>query len=331
MSKARFIFDNAAVNTDLYYATKFVTAHDPYAFFEYKNKKYLLLDMLEVGRAKKEAKVDKILTVQDYREDIELRKGNPGDIADVLQVVFKKYKITTIEVPPSFPISFAQVLKKRGFKVQVGSFPFYPEKSKKGPAEKKVMINAQKDVFKLFAFTEKILKKSKIKGNRLYYEGKVLTSEFVMFQLSVEMLKMGYNPKDSLIVACGKDGADPHNLGSGPLKPHQLIIVDIFPRSEKTYYCGDATRTFCKGKAPEKLKKQYNAVKKAQEYGIGLIKAGANGRIIHEKIVKYFEDLGYKTGEINGSYQGFIHGTGHGIGLSVHEYPPFIADRKSVV
>ena len=43
MSKARFIFDNAAVNTDLYYATKFVTAHDPYAFFEYKNKKYLNL------------------------------------------------------------------------------------------------------------------------------------------------------------------------------------------------------------------------------------------------------------------------------------------------
>jgi Xaa-Pro aminopeptidase len=48
---------------------------------------------------------------------------------------------------------------------------------------------------------------------------------------------------------------------------------------------------------------------------------GASGRQIHEKVSKYFESQGFKTGKENGRMQGFFHGTGHGVGLEIHESP----------
>ena len=51
------------------------------------------------------------------------------------------------------------------------------------------------------------------------------------------------------IVAGGKQGCDPHEGGHGPLKSNELIIVDVFPRVQKTGYHGDMTRTFLKGRA----------------------------------------------------------------------------------
>lgn len=50
----------------------------------------------------------------------------------------------------------------------------------------------------------------------------------------------------STIIACGTDGADPHNEGTGPVYAHQFLVCDIFPRHKNGYF-GDMTRTFMKG------------------------------------------------------------------------------------
>ncbi|MFH1831115.1 MAG: M24 family metallopeptidase, partial [Pseudomonadota bacterium] len=55
--------------------------------------------------------------------------------------------------------------------------------------------------------------------------------------------------------------------------------------------------------------------------GVAMVKAGVNGRKIHAAIHKFFEDKGYPTGVKAGHNQGFFHGTGHGIGLEIHEEP----------
>ena len=123
------------------------------------------------------------------------------------------------------------------------------------------------------------------------------------------------------IVAGGNQATDPHERGSGPLKAHQAIIIDIFPRCIQSGYYGDFTRTFCRGKAPEQLKRQYKAVKEAQEAAIAIIRDGVLGSAVHQQVLDTFEERGYKTESINGEMQGFIHTTGHGIGLDIHEYP----------
>ena len=123
------------------------------------------------------------------------------------------------------------------------------------------------------------------------------------------------------IVACGLDGVDPHNQGSGPIRPHQSIVLDIFPRSGRTRYYADMTRTVVKGRASDPLRRMYDAVLAAQLRGIEMVRAGVEGQEIHAEVARTLERHGFETGLVGGRMQGFFHGTGHGLGLEVHEPP----------
>jgi Xaa-Pro aminopeptidase len=123
------------------------------------------------------------------------------------------------------------------------------------------------------------------------------------------------------IVAGGDQATDPHERGHGILFAGQAIIIDIFPRSEKTGYWGDLTRTVCRGTAAPELKKLYHAVKAAQQAALRAVKPGVCADDVHAAAKVVFEKRGYKTEEVNGRHVGFIHGTGHGVGLDIHELP----------
>jgi Xaa-Pro aminopeptidase len=127
------------------------------------------------------------------------------------------------------------------------------------------------------------------------------------------------------IAAGGAQACDPHCRGSGLLRPNQLIILDVFPRVTKTGYFGDLTRTFLKGHASEPQQKLVAAVRSAQKIALNRIKAGIRGHTVHAEIMRHFEDLGYKTEDRETGPVGFIHGTGHGLGLEIHE-PPRMSD-----
>lgn len=320
MATARFIYDDPYKNSDLYYATGFLSP-DPFVYFEYNRKKYIVVDVLEFERAKRVSRVDKVLLAQDYVKNVEVRKGF---VYEIMDVIFKKLGIKTLEVHPNFPFALAEKFIGKKYKLVAGKSPFFPEREQKTQKEKRVITDSQKATFKLIGFVENILRESKIKGDKIYYEGKVLTSEFLKEEVTIRALKMGYQTEHGLIISSGAQTTDPHDEGRGALLPHKPIIVDIYPKSQKTFYCGDATRTFCKGKPPAELQKLYDTVKKGQEIGLKMIRAEVNGRTVHEKITKFFDSCGYKTGKIGGRNQGFIHGTGHGIGLDVHEWPSAI-------
>ncbi|PJC67234.1 MAG: hypothetical protein CO017_11610, partial [Zetaproteobacteria bacterium CG_4_8_14_3_um_filter_59_5] len=112
-----------------------------------------------------------------------------------------------------------------------------------------------------------------------------------------------------------------HQIGTGFLKAHQAIIVDIFPRLVCTGYWGDMTRTFVKGKASAELRKMYRTVREGQDIGLSKVMDGASGLAIHQSIQQHFSKQGFFTGTRRGKQVGFFHGTGHGVGLDVHESP----------
>ena len=124
------------------------------------------------------------------------------------------------------------------------------------------------------------------------------------------------------IVACGNQGCDPHESGYGPLRAHTtVIILDIFPRDMRTGYYGDITRTVVRGRASDAVKELYAVVGAAQALAFRTLRAGVNGQKVHRAIQELFVQKGYKTGQVRGRMQGFFHGTGHGLGLDVHERP----------
>lgn len=327
MKKAKLIYDCPERNSDLFYATRFL-APDSVLYLEISGKKFLLLSDLEYGRGKKTAQVDSVFPY---------KKWAGKTVADTIANFCRSKKVGHLEVPANTAFSLVDQLRKKGFKVEAGDSPFCLQRTIKTTAEKNEVLASQKITFKAIALAEKILRKSTIQKSMLHWNGKTLTSERLRLEMNRFLLEQDFQTTHESIVAGGEQACDPHDIGSGPLRPHEAIIVDCFPRSNQTHMYGDATRTFCKGKATPALKKQYAAVKQAQEEAIKLVKAGIDGQKIFAATQKCFEKLGFETKEIKGTIQGFFHGLGHGIGLELHEEPvrmnrlPFTLKKGHIV
>lgn len=132
------------------------------------------------------------------------------------------------------------------------------------------------------------------------------------------------------IIACGREGSDPHNIGHGFIHANQTIIIDIFPRHLATGYWGDMTRTYVKGKASPEIKKLYNTVRNGQDIGLSMVANGVDGMNIHKAITDYFDQQCFPTKKVRGKQTGFFHGTGHGVGLEIHESPR-ISQRSDIL
>ncbi len=328
MSYARFIYDNSERNADLYYATGFL-APDPFVFFSVKGKKYAVLSDLEIDRARREAKVHKVLSLNPFIALAEKKKKRPTQ-ADVIHEILAQHRIKRLAVPVDAPYALMEGLRKKGYRIEAGPFPFFEERLAKDKEELRHITASQRAVFAAMGLARDVLAKSRIKGRRLVYKGETLTSERLRTMINVFLYERGFEAAGT-IVSCGRHAIDPHDVGTGLLKPHSSIIVDIFPRSIKTRFFGDATRTFCRGRAPEALRKMYATVKAAQAMVISMMKPGVNGRAIHEAVHRFFDERGYPTRVRNGRNEGLFHATGHSIGLEIHEEPARMTYRDYVL
>lgn len=318
------------MDADMYYACEFL-APDPIIFFKINSRKYLILSDLEIDRAKKEANVHSILSLSDYNKKLKahpLRKKFSISSL-IINHLFKKRKIKKIVVPENFPSIYYQELTKLGFKIEIKSNPFWESRLIKSIKEKNYIRKTVIEVEKALTSAINLLQNSKIKKNRIYYGKEVVTSELLQNLINSELMKNNCIAH-STIVASGVQGSYPHHHGSGPIIPHTPIIFDIFPRHGKTLYWGDMTRTFVKGKPTDTAKKMYQAVLKANKEAAKKLKHGVKGDLVHQTANDVLEKAGFKTGKIDGRMQGFIHSTGHGLGLDIHELPS-VSLRKTTL
>ena len=326
--EARLIVAASEADSNLYYATEFL-APDPFIFAEIHGRKILVMNELELDRARKEASVDEVIPTSKITSKLKARGIQQITTAEVLHFLFKERGVSKLLVPANFPIEFADTLRAKGYHIRHKPDPFYDERMIKDKKEIAAISETQRQTERAVGEAIQILKKSKIKGRFLYHRGKRLTSEMIKEVINVTLMESGSIAAHT-IVSCGKQCVDPHNQGSGPLLAHESIIMDVFPRSSHSRYFADMTRTVVRGRASEKLKKMYRAVLHGQEIAFQKIREGADGLRIHDAIMRYFESLGFKTGEIGGRMQGFFHGTGHGVGLDIHE-PPRISRGRDLL
>jgi Xaa-Pro aminopeptidase len=160
-------------------------------------------------------------------------------------------------------------------------------------------------------------------------DGRTFTAEDLRAAVNGRIMAEGAVPAHT-ICAPGDQAVDPHEEGHGPIRAHTPVVMDIFPRSERTGYFGDLTRTVVRGRASERLKEVYALVNEGVRLGHRRVKDGAEGQAIHGEIHALFAARGYRTGMKDGRMQGFFHGTGHGLGLQIHE-PPSISIRPSTL
>ncbi|MDR4480755.1 MAG: Xaa-Pro peptidase family protein [Nitrospira sp.] len=311
----------AASETDsnLYYATRFI-APDPFVYLEVKGERLMVMSDLEVDRARHQATVDRVLSYSDLERRARSQGvKDPGTI-DVIHLLLQDAGLTEILVPPSFPFLHASRLQELGYRLRTKREPFYEQRVIKSVDEVRHIESAQRATETAVAAAHQSLRRAEIRDHVLWLDGEVLTSERVKKLINVALMECDCVAQHT-IVAGGEQACDPHDEGSGPLPAHRSIIFDVFPRSADTRYFADMSRTVVRGRPSPELTRLYHAVKDAQEEAITKIRDGADGAAIHQGICERFEKAGYLTGVVNGRMQGYFHGTGHGVGLDIHEAP----------
>lgn len=318
-SVADLLYAAPNAQADMRWLTRF-SAVDPILALRIGKKVIGVVPLLEVARAAKEGRFSKVLNLTEILTELR-QGGRDAGIAEVIAHLAQQYKVTAFRVPDAFPAGLADRCRALGLTITPAPTPFFPERVVKTDEELDFIRAGNKASCAGFKAVERILAESEIKRGFVHHEGKTLTSEKLHAAIHRACLDAGGLNTEGLIAAAGLQGVDCHCHGHGPIRANGLIVVDIFPKMMATGYCGDMTRTYLKGEASPEQRRMVKAVKDAHTKAIALVKAGVTGAKVHGAVVEHFEKLGYKAGREQGLYTGFFHGTGHGLGLDVHEEP----------
>ncbi len=325
MKAARLLYGSSE-NADALYATGLFVP-DRFIFFEHKGRRFLLMSDLEFERAKRQCRGCTVLPLRRYKKMAE-RAGKRAGFVNIVDMLLRERGISDIEVPGDFPAWLYRKLLNRGYKVRCPRDAFFPEREIKKQAEQCAIEATQRINETALELALEMLGEAIVRNGKLYLKGKPLTSEQLKRSLNHVYLDHDCACPDGMIISCGGQTALPHHCGSGVLRANVPIIIDLFPRSMKTGYWADITRTVVKGKAPNRLKAMYNAVLAAQERALGMVREGVLANTVHSEALRVLESHGFKTGAVRGTPQGLIHSTGHGLGLEIHERPRLGSENR---
>ena len=145
----------------------------------------------------------------------------------------------------------------------------------------------------------------------------------VAAEIEYKMRRLGASgPAFDTIVASGPRSALPHGVASERvLQAGDMITLDFGARYQG--YCSDLTRTVALGRVDDKLREIYRIVLEAQLKGLAEIRPGMTGREADAVVRSYISERGYG--------EAFGHGTGHAIGLDIHEAPSLSRRSESTL
>ncbi len=304
---------------------------DAFIYLRLGGRCHIVMSDLEIDRARKQARHCRILPLSESYEKLRQSGVKRPGHAHVIKQILRERKIKNVSVPENFPLGLANELSRLGIKVRPRDGNFFPERERKTADEVKKITAALVMAEVGLAEGIQALRNSKIgRDRKLFYRNAPLTSERLRAVIDTAIVRAN-GLASHTIVAGGRQGCDPHETGHGILRANEPIILDVFPRSQKTGYFGDITRTVVKGRAGEAVRKLYDTVLRGQKLAFSKMNAGVATKKIHEAVLNFFAGQGYNTGKRNGRMEGFFHGTGHGLGLEIHESPRVGATSAGVL
>lgn len=317
LTAARLIIGKPNVYADILYSSGF-KAPDPVVYFETARECFLVVSSMEINRARAECPRLTCLTPDDLGLARAKRKG----LAEWAAALLKREHTRRIVVPSAFPLGVARRLERRGVRVAVGEEPFCPARAVKRKDEIEKIRTVQDAAVRAMKEVFRTIERARADSRRQLRDGRVLlTAEAVRARINRVLLDDGCAGGEP-IVACGAESADPHAIGHGPLLAGEPIVIDIFPQDLGTGYWGDITRTVVKGapRRPE-VERMFRAVSAAHRRVLRALRAGTTGAAMHRCAAAELDRRGFRNDRKDGVPQGFTHGTGHGVGLEIHESP----------
>ena len=273
---------------NLFYMTGFWG--EAIGLLEKGGKTTIISPELEVGRAKSESKDCQVVTSE---------RGQ-GLISELVKKIKNKKVCTDCQ-----NYQMMTSLKKSVPKIKHSTTPFYDARIIKDAQEIAILKKASKIIDNMFELCTKKIKKGMRESE--------LQAILMSYAIEHEMFDTGYKSTlNPLIIAGGPNGALPHaQVTNRKFASGDLIVVDLTLRYNG--YVTDSTRTFGLGSVSKEAKTVYEIVKESQKLGLKAVKPGSSCKSVDDACRDYIKKKEY------GKY--FIHSTGHGIGVEVHELP----------
>lgn len=329
MPRARLMAGIPAVNRSLFRRLRF-SVGDPTALVEIERapgtwESTLILRDIEMGRARKHARVQQVGCPADFAPAGGLSGDRETATAQAAAELLRRAGVTDVVADRTLPFIFAHHLVSLGIKVDYDPEWGVAERRSKDAEEVEHLREAQAMTEGAMRMACELVARAPADGQGLLlHDGQPLTSERLRALIDIWLLERGYSNPQS-IVASGPQGADCHDHGSGPLRTGEPVIVDIFPRNERTLFNGDCTRTVVNGEIPARLAKMHAAVVEAKRAATAAVRPGVTGEQVHLATIEAMRRAGYPMGlppaDAPSDWCSMTHGTGHGIGLDVHEPP----------
>ena len=290
----------------------------------------LLVRDIEMGLARKHARADEIGCAADYEPECGLSGDRDTALAQAGTECLRRNGIERVRTDGTLPMIFAAHMREGGVEVEYDPELAVLDRRTKTEQELAHLRKAQAVTEEAMEFACQSICASTPDAEGILHDGDtVLTSELMRQRITSFLIgKNCSNHHDSIVVTV-PHVADCHHHGSGPMRTGLPVIVDIFPRVNATGYWGDCTRTAVNGQPSPEIVQMHAAVVKAKADAIAALRAGTTGNAVHQATVESIIGSGYVMGlPPEGAGEEFTsmrHGTGHGIGLDVHE-PILLSD-----
>lgn len=321
------LFGESYHHPNIYYRSGFL-APDPVVLVDGGDETTLWTSRLEEGRARKQARVGRVRCTEELDwSSIVASSGSEQEAwSRLLVAVSSEAGLEAVDVDADFPAVHADALRRADVDVRPRTDLYRRQRRIK--TEEEVAWIAEVELAGVDAVrraVERIAAAEARDGILVDAQsGDPLSGRDLAITVETRLLELGCTTTDSICCG-GPESADPHRNSSDVLRLGLPIVLDIFPFSKSTRYWGDMTRTVVRGEPAPAVMRMWEAVFEAQEAGLGAVRAGVNGRDVHRACCEVFARRGYAS--LPAAYRDidsqarFIHGTGHGLGLEIHEFP----------
>ena len=285
----------------------------------------LILRDIEMQRARQHARADQVACPADFAPVDGLSGDRETATAQAVAECLRRHGVQRVMADRTLPLIYADAVRRAGIDVQCDPDLGILERRAKDAQEIDWLREAQRTTEGAMEMACRLVGCATARRDGvLLHDGQPLTSERLRVMLDHWLLDRGYvNP--SSIIAGGPIGADCHHIGSGELRTGQPVIIDIFPQNRATRYWGDCTRTVVHGDIPDEVARMHAAVVDAKQAAVAATRPGATGedvyRATRDVILARGYAMGLPTASDSDSYCAMTHGTGHGVGLDIHEPP----------
>lgn len=282
---------------------------------------------LEMDRVIEVGQLSHVHCPADFQPD-----GRPlsGDretaVAQATAEYLKRQGFTTVRGDRTLPLIYTWHLVEAGIRIEYDDELGVKDRRAKTADEIVALRQAQHVTEQVMLSILRMIATAEVnEDGLLMQDNHILTSERVRVFASRAFMDRGFTMTHGAIVASVPEAADCHHAGSGPLRTRVPIIVDLFPRDDASRYHGDCTRTVVHGEPSSTVKTMHEAVTQAKLAAEAQLYPGRTAEQVHRASEDVLLSYGYlsRRGQLTDE-PSIQHGTGHGIGLEIHE--PILLD-----